>query len=163
LTGPVRIRETTSADVPLIHAMIVALAVYEREPDAVTGDEASLERWLFGDDRAAEAMIAEVDGEPAGFAVFYRTFSTWECDPGLWLEDLFVYEQHRRTGAGRALLQRLAEIALERGYSRLEWAALDWNELALGFYAAHGAEVLHDWKMLRLEGEGLRRVAAGRG
>jgi GNAT superfamily N-acetyltransferase len=157
----VSVREATRADVPLIHAMIVALAVYEREPDAVTGDEQSLARWLFGDDPAAEAVIAEVDDEPAGLALYYRTFSTWECEPGLWLEDLFVYERHRRAGVGLALLRHLAAVAVRRGCTRLEWAALDWNDPALRFYEGIGATVLTEWKMLRLDGAGLGRLAGG--
>src|SRR6202012_307841 len=110
--GEVRVRAATPEDNPQIYDFIVALAVYEREPHAVTGTHEMLAEALFGERPSAEALLAEVDGEPAGFAVFYTTFSTWECDPGIWLEDLFAPESHRRSGAGFALLSRLAELAL---------------------------------------------------
>ena len=156
----VELRPAREEDVDLIHALIVALAEYEREPDAVVGTPAMLRRWLFGDAPAAEAVIAEVDGEPAGFAIFHGTFSTWECAPGIWLEDLFVLPEQRRHGVGQLLLAHLARITVERGYTRLGWAALDWNEMALGFYRKLGADVLDEWKMHRLSGETLRAVAA---
>ncbi len=161
MTGPrVELRPACVEDVDLIHALIVALAEYEREPDAVVGTPAMLHRWLFGDPPAAEAVIAEVDGEPAGFAIFHGTFSTWECAPGIWLEDLFVLPEQRRHGVGQLLLAHLARITVERGYTRLGWAALDWNEMALGFYRKLGADVLDEWKMHRLSGDALRAVAA---
>jgi GNAT superfamily N-acetyltransferase len=159
--GEVRVRAATPADVGQIHDFIVALAVYEREPDAVTGTQEMLADALFGTRPSAEALIAEVDGEAAGFALFYSTFSTWECEPGIWLEDLFVPESHRRSGAGFALLSHLAALALERGCPRLEWCALDWNELALGFYQRLGAERMSEWELHRLHGDSLRRVASG--
>jgi GNAT superfamily N-acetyltransferase len=162
LTAPVRVelRPAREEDVDLIHALIVALAEYEREPDAVVGTPAMLHRWLFGEKPAAEAVIAEVEGSPAGFAIFHSTFSTWECTPGIWLEDLFVLPEQRRHGVGQLLLAHVARLALERGYTRLGWAALDWNEMALGFYRKLGADVLGEWKMHRLSGETLRAVAA---
>jgi GNAT superfamily N-acetyltransferase len=162
LTPPVRVelRPAREEDVDLIHALIVALAEYEREPDAVVGTPAMLRRWLFGKKPAAEAVIAEVDGSPAGFAIFHGTFSTWECTPGIWLEDLFVLPDFRRFGVGGRLLSHLAKITIDRGYTRLGWAALDWNEMALGFYRKLGADVLDEWKMHRLSGETLRAVAA---
>jgi GNAT superfamily N-acetyltransferase len=156
----VELRPAREEDVDLIYALIVALAEYEREPDAVVGTPAMLRRWLFGDPPAAEAVIAEVDGEPAGFAIFHGTFSTWECAPGIWLEDLFVLPEQRRHGVGRLLLAHLARTTVERGYTRLGWAALDWNEMALGFYRKLGADVLDEWKMHRLSGDALRTVAA---
>jgi GNAT superfamily N-acetyltransferase len=159
--GEVRIRAATPEDIPQIHAFIVALAVYEREPDAVTGTHEMLADALFGARPSAEALIAEVDGEPAGFALFYSTFSTWECEPGIWLEDLFVPEHLRRSGAGFALLSHLAQLALERDCPRLEWHALDWNELALGFYERLGAERMSEWELHRLHGPALERVASG--
>jgi GNAT superfamily N-acetyltransferase len=159
--GEVRVRAATADDVEQIHAFIVELAVYEREPDGVTGTPQMLADALFGPRPSAEALIAELDGEAVGFAVFHGTFSTWECLPGIWLEDLFIPERHRRAGAGRALLSSLAALALERGCPRLEWVALDWNELALGFYERVGAERLSDWELHRLTGDALRRVAAG--
>jgi GNAT superfamily N-acetyltransferase len=158
--GQVRVRPATPEDVPQIYAFIVELAVYEREPDGVTGTPEMVTDALFGPRPSAEALIAEVDGEAVGFAVFHGTFSTWECLPGIWLEDLYVPERHRRAGAGYALLSHLAALALERGCPRLEWHALDWNELALGFYERLGAERLSEWELHRLDGEALRRVAA---
>ncbi|HEX4431370.1 MAG TPA: GNAT family N-acetyltransferase, partial [Frankiaceae bacterium] len=104
---------------------------------------------------------AEIDGSPAGFALFHGTFSTWECLPGIWLEDLFIPDRHRRAGVGYALLSHLASLALERGCPRLEWVALDWNELALGFYKRLGAERKSDWELHRLQGAALERVAGG--
>jgi GNAT superfamily N-acetyltransferase len=159
--GAVSVRAATPGDVPQIYDFIVELAIYEREPDAVTGTREMLADALFGPRPSAEALIAEVDREPVGFAVFHGTFSTWECRPGIWLEDLFVPERHRRLGAGYALLSHLAALALERGCPRLEWHALDWNELALGFYERLGAERLSEWELHRLQGPALERVASG--
>jgi GNAT superfamily N-acetyltransferase len=159
--GPVRVRAATPDDVPQIHAYIVELAVYEREPEGVTGTPEMLADALFGPRPSAEALIAEVDGEAVGFAVFHSTFSTWECAPGIWLEDLYVPEHHRRVGAGYALLSQVAALALERGCPRVEWHALDWNELALAFYERLGAQRHSAWELHRLSGDALRRVAAG--
>ena len=125
----------------------------------MVGTPEELERHLFGERPAAEAVIAERDGEPAGFALFYTTFSTFLCRPGIWLEDVFVRPAHRRAGVGLALMRHLAGVAVERGCGRLEWSALDWNEPALRFYAGIGAEPLRDWVVHRLDGEGLRRLA----
>jgi len=157
----VRVRAATPDDVPQIYAFIVQLAAYEREPDAVTGTPEMLAEALFGRRPSAEALIAELDGEPAGFAVFHGTFSTWECQPGIWLEDLYVPDRYRKAGVGRALLTDLAALAVQRGCPRLEWHALDWNELALGFYQRLGAERMSAWELHRLQGEALVRVAAG--
>ncbi|MFL5862378.1 MAG: GNAT family N-acetyltransferase [Solirubrobacteraceae bacterium] len=158
--GEVRVRPATPEDVSQIYAFIVELATYEREPEGVTGTREMLANALFGPRPSADALIAELNGEAVGFAVFHSTFSTWECAAGIWLEDLFVPERHRRSGAGRALLTRLAQIAVERGAPRLEWHALDWNELALGFYERLGADRLPEWELHRLSGDALRRVAA---
>lgn len=159
--GEVRVREATAGDVPQIYAFIVELAVYEREPQGVTGTPEMLADALFGERRSAGCLIAEAGGEAVGFAVWHYTFSTWECQAGIWLEDLYVPERHRRLGAGYALLSHLAALALERGCPRVEWHALDWNELALGFYQRLGAERLPEWDLHRLHGEALRRVASG--
>lgn len=140
--------------------MIVALATYERAPEHVAGSPDLLSEALFGTDPSAEALVAEIDGSPVGFALFYRTFSTWQCRPGIWLEDLFVPEEHRRAGVGFALLRRLARLTVERGYTRLEWAALDWNEPALRFYEGIQARRLDEWLMHRLDGEALESLAA---
>lgn len=157
--GGVRIRPASPADVDLVYAFIVELAEYERAPEQVTGTPELLRESLFGPRPSAEALIAELDGSPAGLAVFHGTFSTWECRPGIWLEDLYVPERCRRAGIGRALLVRLAEITVERGGSRLEWNALDWNTPALAFYERLGATRLSAWELHRLDGEALRRVA----
>ena len=148
-------------DVEFAFSMIVALAEYERAPDAVTGSPELLDEALFGEKPTAEAAIAERDGRRIGFALFHGTFSTWECRPGIWLEDLFVMPEHRRGGAGEALLRHVAQIAVERGCTRLEWVALDWNEPALTFYEKLGADVLDDWLQHRLDGARLRAFAAG--
>ncbi len=155
------IRPAAPADVGLIYSLIKGLAEYERAPDKVTGTPEQLGDALFGPEPSAEALIAEVGGEPAGFALFHGSFSTWECRPGLWLEDLYVPPRHRRSGLGGALLARVAEIAVERGCARLEWAALDWNAPALDFYAKLGAGQLGEWVMHRLDGDALERVAFG--
>jgi GNAT superfamily N-acetyltransferase len=161
MTAEVVIRPAVEEDVELIYRLIVALAEYEREPDAVVGSPSMLRTWLFGAAPVAETLIAEVDGEPAGFALFHLTFSTWECQPGIWLEDLFVLPAQRRHGVGAKLLSEVAATAVQRGYTRLAWAALDWNELALGFYRKLGAAVLDEWKLHRLSGAALEAVADG--
>ncbi len=159
----VTIRPARPGDVELIHSLIVALAEYERAPQAVVGTPSDLGRWLFGEAPAAEALLAEVNGTTAGFALFHATFSTWECQPGLWLEDLFVLPQWRRSGVGGKLLADLARITLERGYTRLAWTVLDWNEPALRFYRELGATVLDEWTNHRLSGAALAAVAAAAG
>ena len=142
-------------------SLIVELAEYERAADQVVGTEEMLEAALFGPDPAAEALIAELDDGPAGFALFYTSFSTWQCVPGIWLEDLVVRERFRGAGVGGALLRELAAVALRRGCGRLEWAVLDWNAPAIGFYDRFGAESVNDWRLRRLDGGALRRVASG--
>jgi GNAT superfamily N-acetyltransferase len=178
LSVEVQIRDARREDVALIFGWVVELAEYERAPEQVTGTPALLEEALFGPAPSAEAVIAETreepeewhagesqpeEWQPAGFALFHSTFSTWEARPGIWLEDLYVPPVHRRAGVGAALLAHLAEITVERGCTRLEWAALDWNELALGFYDKLGARRLDDWILHRLDGASLARVAGGRG
>jgi GNAT superfamily N-acetyltransferase len=160
-TAQVIVRPAEESDVELIYSLIVALAEYERAPDDVTGTPESLRQWLFGGAPAAEALIGEVNGEPAGFALFHGTFSTWECRPGLWLEDLFVLPEYRRSGVGGRLLSNVAQVAVDRGYTRVTWTALDWNEMALGFYRKIGATVLDEWTNHRLSGATLQAVAAG--
>ena len=140
--------------------MIVELAEYERAPGQVRGNPGLLREALFGERPTAEALIAELDGRPAGLALFHGTFSTWECRPGIWLEDLYVPSRHRRSGVGGALFSAVAELALARGASRLEWAVLNWNSLALDFYAKLDAQRLDDWVMHRLDDETLARAAA---
>ena len=161
LGAPLRIRPAQPGDVQLIFSLVVELAKYERAAERVQGTPELLEEALFGAQAVAEAVIAELDGEPAGFALYFRTFSTWLCRPGLWLEDLYVSPAHRRAGVGRALLSHVAALAVRRGYGRLEWSALDWNAPALSFYSSLGAEQLNEWLVHRLDGEALHRVAAG--
>jgi GNAT superfamily N-acetyltransferase len=161
LSARVRIRDAQPGDVGLIFSLISQLADYERAADRVTGTEELLAAALFGDRPFGEALIAELDGTPVGFALFHGTFSTWECRPGIWLEDLYVPPEHRRAGVGRGLLTHLARIALDRHCARLEWAALHWNTPALDFYDQLGATRLHEWQMHRLDGAALRAVAEG--
>lgn len=142
-------------------SLIVELAEYERAADQVVGSEALLEAALFGLKPVAEALIAELDGEPAGFALFYTSFSTWQCAPGIWLEDLIVRERFRSAGVGGALVRELAALTLQRGCARLEWAVLDWNAPAIGFYDRLGVSSVDDWRLRRLDGEALLRVASG--
>ena len=142
-------------------SLIVELAEYEHAADQVVGTGEMLEAALFGPDPVAEALIAEVGGEPAGFALFYTSFSTWQCMPGIWLEDLVVRERFRGAGAGAALVRELAAIALRRGCGRVEWAVLDWNAPAIGFYDRLGASSVDDWRLRRLDGEALERAARG--
>jgi GNAT superfamily N-acetyltransferase len=155
----VSVRPARPDDVETMHGFIRELAAYERAPDAVTGTAQMLEAALFGERPSAEALIAERAEEVVGFALFHGTFSTWECLPGIWLEDLFVPERFRRAGAGVALLSALAEITVRRGCARLEWTALDWNEPALAFYASLGARRLQQWTTHRLTGGALGGLA----
>ena len=157
----VSVREVTREDVPRVYDMIVALAVYEREPDGVTGTVQMLSESLFGSRPVCEAVVAEVDGEVGGFALFHGSFSTWEMTPGIWLEDLFVYDTFRRLGVGEALMRHLASLTVERRCTRLEWAALTWNTPALNFYAKLGAAQQQEWMMHRLDGAVLAEVARG--
>jgi GNAT superfamily N-acetyltransferase len=155
-----RIRPAGEEDVPVLFDLILELAAYEKLSDRVTGDAEVLRRSLF-EERAAEALLLEsADGEAVGYAIFFTTFSTFECRSGIWLEDVYVRPEHRRGGIGRAVMEHLARLAQERGHVRLEWVALDWNEPALDFYAKLGARRLDDWKILRLEQDGIRRLAA---
>ncbi len=159
----IAIRPATRADVPLLFSLIVELATYERAADEVVGTEALLAESLFGPVPAAEAVVAERDGRGVGFALFFPTFSTWRCRPGIWLEDLYVQPGERRSGVGERLLAHLAALTIDRGGTRLEWAALRWNEPALRFYAKLGADQLEEWQTLRLDGAALAAVAGGAG
>jgi GNAT superfamily N-acetyltransferase len=154
----VQIRPATEADSELLFGLILELAAYEKLGDQVVGDAEVLRRSLF-EQRAAEALIVEDDGEAIGYAIFFTTFSTFECRSGIWLEDVYVRPDHRRAGTGRAVMEHLAALALERGHARLEWCALDWNEPALRFYEKLGAKGLDEWKTFRLDREGLRHLA----
>jgi GNAT superfamily N-acetyltransferase len=126
----------------------------------VRGDAETLRRSLF-EEKAAEALLLEAGGEAVGYAIFFTTFSTFECRSGIWLEDVYVRPEHRRGGIGRMVMEHLADLALDRGHVRLDWVALEWNEPALDFYEQLGAQRLDDWKLLRLERDGIRRLARG--
>ncbi|HXR61156.1 MAG TPA: GNAT family N-acetyltransferase [Solirubrobacterales bacterium] len=155
-----RIRPVTEADVPVLFDLILELAEYEKLADKVSGDAEVLRRSLF-EQKAAEALLLETaDGEEVGYAIFFTTFSTFECRSGIWLEDVYVRPEHRRGGIGRAVMEHLARLAQERGHVRLEWVALDWNEPALQFYEGLGARRLDDWVVHRLERDGIARLAA---
>jgi GNAT superfamily N-acetyltransferase len=153
------IRTATPADLDTIDHLIRALADYERLSHEVGMEKEQLGRYLFGERRYAEVLIAEEEGEPSGFALFFHNFSTFVGRPGIYLEDLFVLPERRGSGTGRALLKRLAEIAVERDCCRLEWAVLDWNTDAIGFYERLGARPNSDWTIYRITGEALRQLA----
>jgi GNAT superfamily N-acetyltransferase len=153
------IRTATEADVPQILEFIRALAAYEREPDAVTATEADLLRDGFGHTPFYFCLIADLDGKPAGFAFYFFNYSTWKGRPGLYLEDLFVHPEFRGLGIGKALLERVAAIAVEKNCPRLQWEVLDWNTPAIDFYRAMGAEFLDEWRNVRVSGDALLRLA----
>jgi GNAT superfamily N-acetyltransferase len=154
------IRPATPADIPLILDLIRALAAYEREPDAVKATEADLLRHGFGEHPIFECLIAEVDGEAAGFALFFYNYSTWRGRPGIHLEDLFVYPRFRGHGIGKALLARVAARAAEQGCVRLQWDVLDWNQTAIDFYQGLGARFLTEWRIMRVNDEAIHALAA---
>jgi GNAT superfamily N-acetyltransferase len=156
VAGKMRIRPAGRDDTELLHDLIAELADYERLSESVQGDTGLLAASLF-DHGAAEALIAEVDGEAVGYAVLFQTFSTFECRPGLWIEDLFIRPVWRRRGLGVALFDHIAGLACDRGCARVEWSVLDWNEPALRFYETLGATQVDGWRTLRLEGEALER------
>ncbi|MFL0586894.1 GNAT family N-acetyltransferase [Sphingomonas sp. ABOLG] len=155
----ITIRPAVPADIPTILRFVRELAAYEREPDAVEATEAMFQEALFGPSPAAEVLLAAQGGLSIGFALFFHTFSTWTGRRGLWLEDLYVTPEARGSGAGGALLQALAQVALDRGCPRLEWTVLDWNTPALDFYRAKGALPQDEWTTQRVTGEALRRLA----
>ena len=153
------IRTATPADIPQILAFIHALATYEREPDAVTATEADLLRDGFGPNPFYFCLMADHDDRPAGFAFYFFNYSTWKGRPGLYLEDLFVHPEFRGLGIGKALLERVAAIAVEKNCPRLQWEVLDWNTPAIDFYRAMGAEFLDEWRNVRVSGAALERLA----
>lgn len=155
----IAIRSATPADVPLIASLIGQLADYERLRSQAVFTEERLRETLFGERSYAEVLIAENDGLPVGFALFFHNYSTFLAKPGIYLEDLFVLPEMRGLGVGRLLLERLAAIALERDCGRLEWSVLDWNEPAIGFYKKLGAVPLDDWTIFRVTGDALLRLA----
>ena len=158
MTGII-IRAAQADDIGAIHDFILALADYERLAHAVKADRATLARYLFGERPMAEVLIADHDGTAVGFALFFHNFSTFEGRPGIYLEDLFVLPQARGAGAGKALLARLAQLAIERDCARLEWSVLDWNEPAIAVYRAIGATPMDGWTVQRLDGDALAALA----
>jgi GNAT superfamily N-acetyltransferase len=154
------IRAASRGDAPEILRLIGELAAYEKLSDLVVGSAAMLEAQLFGPRPAAEALLAEYNGRAVGFALFFTTFSTFLCKPGLYLEDLFVEPAHRGHGLGKALLARLAALAVERDCGRLEWRVLDWNEPSIKFYESLGAKILPEWELVRMTAPEFARLAA---
>ena len=157
------VRPAVPADVPVVLQLVHELAEYEREPDAVEATEQMLHVALFGAGAVASCHVAELDGEVVGFALWYVTFSTWKGRPGLWLEDLFVRPEARGSGLGKALLQTLAAVCVERGYPRFEWWVLDWNEPARGFYGSLGAVPQDEWTTFRVDGDALQALGRAPG
>jgi GNAT superfamily N-acetyltransferase len=155
------LRPATPADAPLILQYIRDLAEYEREPEAAVATEGDLLKYAFSEHPLVWVTLAEWDGQPAGFALWFLNFSTWEGKPGIYLEDLFVPPALRGKGIGKALLQHLAARAVKEGWARFVWQVLDWNTPAIEFYEAHGAKVLRPWLTCRVEGEALRQLALG--
>ncbi len=153
------IRAATPADAGELLRLIQALAGYEKLADMAVGTEEMLRESLFGPRPAAEALIAEVGGRAVGFALYFATFSTFLCKPGLYLEDLFVEPEHRGSGIGKALLKRLATLVVERGGGRFEWRVLDWNEPSIRFYESLGAALMREWLLVRLSGQSLEHFA----
>lgn len=152
------IRAATEDDVEVLFDLILELAAYEKLSDSVSGDAEVLRRSLF-EEKAAEALLLEARDEYVGYAIFFTTFSTFECRSGIWLEDVYVRPEHRRGGIGREVMEHLAKLAQDRGHVRLEWCALDWNEPAIEFYEGLGATRLEEWRMFRLEKDGIKRLA----
>ena len=155
----VTIRDAVPGDLDLIIGFIRALADYEKLGDDVRLDAAVLAAHLFGARPMAEVLIGEIDATPQGFALFFHNFSTFEGRPGIYLEDLFVAPQARGSGLGKALLARLAQLAVARGCARLEWSVLDWNEPSIAFYRALGARAMDEWTVFRVDGAALDRLA----
>ena len=154
-----RVREATEEDVPLVLSLIRDLAEYEKLSQEVVATEGDLRANLFGERPVAEVLIADHDGVPAGFALFFHNFSTFLGKPGIYLEDLYVKPELRGAGIGKKLLVHLARLAKKRGCGRLEWWVLDWNEPSIGFYRKIGAVAMDDWTVYRLTGQALSRLA----
>jgi GNAT superfamily N-acetyltransferase len=153
------IREAGPEDVPAVVGLVHELAEYERSPELCTLTEDQLHAAVFGPEAVARCHVAEVAGEVVGCAIWFRNFSTWRGVPGIYLEDLFVRPSHRGGGLGKALLAELAAVCVERGYARLEWQVLDWNEPSIGFYRSLGAVAMDEWTTYRLDGEALTAFA----
>jgi GNAT superfamily N-acetyltransferase len=162
--GRLNLRPATADDIPQILAFIRDLAEYEREPDAVYATEADLLRDGFGETKRFECLIAELKSSdtitPVGFALYFHNYSTWRGHAGIHIEDLYVSLEHRGKGIGKALLTRVAAIAVAEGCTRLQWDVLEWNTPAIGFYEQMGAKMLMDWRTMRVTGEALPALAA---
>lgn len=153
------IRPAAPGDAATVLRFAKELATFERDPGAVVATEAMMAEALFGGRPMAEALIAEIDGRPVGFAVFFHTFSTWTGRKGVWLDDLYVTPEARGSGVGTALLRDLAGICLDRDCARFEWSVLDWNDPAIGFYRSIGAEAMDEWTTQRVTGGALVKLA----
>ena len=162
-SAAVTIRPAGTNDLATVLWFIRQLAIYEKLEHQVVATEAGLQGHLFGDRPMAEVLLAEHEGTPVGFALFFPNFSTFLGRPGLYLEDLYVREEFRGRGVGRQLLEALARVALTRGWGRMEWAVLDWNVSAIGFYRRLGARLLDDWRICRLTGDALETLASDSG
>jgi GNAT superfamily N-acetyltransferase len=154
-----KLRAATPADVPVILRLVRDLAGYERAPDAVVATEQDFLRHGFGPSPRFSVLLAEEDGQVAGFALWFFTFSTWLGKPGVYLEDLFVRPELRGRGIGKAMMIELARIAVREGCGRFEWSVLDWNQPSIDFYRSLGARLMEEWVVCRLEGEPLRSLA----
>ncbi|MGH8781758.1 N-acetyltransferase family protein [Paraburkholderia sp.] len=157
---PIHIRPAVESDAPLILRFIVELAVYEKAEHEVKATVDTLRGSLFEPGSPARALICEIDGEPVGFAVYFFSYSTWLAQKGLYLEDLYVSPHHRGTGAGKRVLQHLAQLAIAESCARFEWSVLDWNEPAIRFYESLGASAQSEWVRYRLVGDALHALAA---
>ncbi|PAX52776.1 GNAT family N-acetyltransferase [Brunnivagina elsteri] len=153
------VRSAKPEDCPAIFNLIQGLAEYEKLQDALTGDASTLKEHLFGSQRYAEVILAEYKGQPVGFALFFHNYSTFLTKPGIYLEDIFVLSEYRRQGIGKLLLSKVAQIAVERNCGRLEWSVLDWNEPAQAFYRRLGADILEEWRICRVTGDGINQLA----
>ncbi len=160
-TAAFTLRPAELRDLAAIVALIRELAEFEQLLHMVQATPEKLLPHLFGDKPVAEAWVAEVDSEVVAFALFFTNFSTFLSQPGLYLEDLYVQPSHRSLGLGRALLTRLAQLAVERGCGRFEWSVLDWNESAIRFYQKMGATVMPDWRICRVSGDALAALGSG--
>ncbi|MCE2718227.1 MAG: GNAT family N-acetyltransferase [Dolichospermum sp.] len=153
------VRFAQPGDVITLFKLIQGLAEYEKLSHAVIGNAEALKDHLFGSPKYVDAIIAEIDGQAVGFAIFFHNYSTFLTKPGIYLEDIFVSPEYRRQGIGKALLTKVAQIAVERDCGRLEWSVLDWNVSAQEFYRNMGADILEDWRICRVTETGLTQLA----
>jgi GNAT superfamily N-acetyltransferase len=158
MSTPLTIRRATESDLPEVLRLVRALAVFEKLEDKFVATEADFQRTLFGKDACAEVWIGELEGRVVGYVIFFHTFSTFLGKRGMYLEDLYVEEELRGRGFGSQLFEFVVKLARERGCGRLEWSALEWNEPAIKFYEARGAKMLDDWRMFRLDEDGLANL-----